>query len=288
MIEEAVSKETKASYQRVWTRYTDFCKAYSLVSGLPIAEENFLRFISFLYKQGYASKTIDSMVSALSYYHKINAMDCASQSELVKRDLAGIRNILPSNDSRLPISKCMLNKLLAEADNIVSDTFTLALFKAMASLSFYGLLRVGEMTFSRNTLKIESIHVTEQEIHITFSNFKHSHGKSCRNTILATNIKGLCPVELLRNYLSVRGNQTGFLFMKGNGKAMSRIEFLALLKEILEYCGFDSKLFNTHSFRIGRATEMVKEGYSLEQIRMAGRWSSDAFKTYIRVNNLYG
>ena len=76
--------------------------------------------------------------------------------------------------------------------------------------------------------------------------------------------------------------------MKGNGKAMSRIEFLALLKEILEYCGFDSKLFNTHSFRIGRATEMVKEGYSLEQIRMAGRWSSDAFKTYIRVNNLYG
>jgi hypothetical protein len=44
----------------------------------------------------------------------------------------------------------------------------------------------------------------------------------------------------------------------------------------------DPDLYNTHSFRFGRATDMATQGYTDIQIRMAGRWSSAAYKKYIK------
>ena len=40
--------------------------------------------------------------------------------------------------------------------------------------------------------------------------------------------------------------------------------------------------YNTHSFRVGKASDMAVAGVPEAVIRKAGRWSSDAFKRYIR------
>ena len=42
--------------------------------------------------------------------------------------------------------------------------------------------------------------------------------------------------------------------------------------------------FNTHSFRMGKATDMHNRGYSDAQIAKAGRWASNAFMRYIKPN----
>ena len=60
-------------------------------------------------------------------------------------------------------------------------------------------------------------------------------------------------------------------------------EFDFLLKHLLEFCGLSSQVFKGHSFRIGAATSAALRGESDAQIRAAGRWSSDAFRKYIRV-----
>ena len=44
----------------------------------------------------------------------------------------------------------------------------------------------------------------------------------------------------------------------------------------------DTTRYNTHSFRIGRTTNMMLEGYSEAQIKVAGRWISNAFIRYSR------
>jgi len=54
------------------------------------------------------------------------------------------------------------------------------------------------------------------------------------------------------------------------------------MQDILHMAGYSPKSFNTHSFRIGRATDMALEGCSDQQIKLAGRWKSYAFKDYIK------
>ena len=66
-----------------------------------------------------------------------------------------------------------------------------------------------------------------------------------------------------------------------------RFEFDASLKQLLHFCGYDTSGYDTsafkgHSFHIGAATAAALRGDSDVQIRAAGRWTSDAFKKYIR------
>ncbi|RXN33950.1 proline and serine-rich 1-like protein [Labeo rohita] len=42
--------------------------------------------------------------------------------------------------------------------------------------------------------------------------------------------------------------------------------------------------FSNHSFRIGAATSAAQKGLSKQQIQTLGRWSSEAFQSYIRTN----
>ena len=43
------------------------------------------------------------------------------------------------------------------------------------------------------------------------------------------------------------------------------------------------KNMSTHSFRIGAATTAAAAGYPKWAIQTLGRWSSDCYKTYIRI-----
>ena len=53
------------------------------------------------------------------------------------------------------------------------------------------------------------------------------------------------------------------------------------LKRMVESLGLPG-VFNTHSLRIGAATEAAAAGFSGHEIQKLGRWASRAFLTYIR------
>ncbi|CAC5381130.1 unnamed protein product [Mytilus coruscus] len=44
------------------------------------------------------------------------------------------------------------------------------------------------------------------------------------------------------------------LFVKENGSALDRDFFIRSLRQVLDICGFNSSLYNGHSFRIGAST----------------------------------
>ena len=73
------------------------------------------------------------------------------------------------------------------------------------------------------------------------------------------------------------------LFAYPDGSPMLRSEFDVSLKRLLGFCGYQTSAFKGHSFRIGAATAAALRGESDAQIRAAGRWTSDAFKKYIRI-----
>ena len=54
------------------------------------------------------------------------------------------------------------------------------------------------------------------------------------------------------------------------------------LKRLLRRLKLNDKLYNTHSFRIGRATDLKKTGTPVDDIKMLGRWRSNAVFKYIK------
>ena len=57
-----------------------------------------------------------------------------------------------------------------------------------------------------------------------------------------------------------------------------------LLKILLRKLGLDINLYGKHSFRIGRTTDLIKYGYTVDEIKRLGRWKSNTIFKYIRTS----
>lgn len=74
------------------------------------------------------------------------------------------------------------------------------------------------------------------------------------------------------------------LFIDDKGYPMSRQFFLFNVKQILCRLGFDETRYSGHSFRIGAATSAAAVGIQDHLIHSLGRWNSDCYTRYIRIN----
>ena len=70
--------------------------------------------------------------------------------------------------------------------------------------------------------------------------------------------------------------------MSNDRKMLTRQTFSTELDCILSKLKLDKGSYNTHSFRIGAATSAMKAGIPETQIKMLGRWQSDAYQRYVR------
>ena len=59
--------------------------------------------------------------------------------------------------------------------------------------------------------------------------------------------------------------------------------FVDKIKATASECGFDPKLFSSHSLRIGGATILAAAGLPNHYIQTMGRWKSLAFLAYIHI-----
>ena len=91
----------------------------------------------------------------------------------------------------------------------------------------------------------------------------------------------LCSVAASLAYLNLRGPEPGPLFRYANGCPLSRQQLSTSLQSILRSAGVSSQ-YSGHSFRIGAATTAARRGIPDHLIKTLGRWSSDAYQTYIR------
>ncbi len=129
---------------------------------------------------------------------------------------------------------------------------------------------------------MENITETHNSNTITFVSFKHNNKATPESRVLEWDGTTHCPVTLLKAYLQIRpGPQDGHLFRHKNGSTMSASELGQILKRTLHLAGFDTSAITPHSLRIGATTTVVSQGASLSQLKLLGRWKSDAYKSYI-------
>ncbi len=74
--------------------------------------------------------------------------------------------------------------------------------------------------------------------------------------------------------------------MTQGGTPVAREAFAVQLSETIRLWGLNPDRYKGHSFRIGAASHAAGRGMSDSQIRIMGRWKTNAFQKFIRVSSL--
>ena len=96
---------------------------------------------------------------------------------------------------------------------------------------------------------------------------------------------GPCPVQCILEYLDQGDHSPGAFFQLRNGEAVPGNTFSLFLSSAIKQCGLDPAQYKGHSFRIGAASHAAALGLTDSQIRVLGRWKSNAFRKYIRIDS---
>ena len=167
----------------------------------------------------------------------------------------------------------------------------------MFAVYYYGLMRVGEITQSQHILKACNVHMARNKnklLLILYSSKTHDKANRPQKIkITANDIERMgnykdrhfCPFQLMRNYIAVRGDYSNLeeqFFTFRGGIPVTPEHLRKLLKSLLVNSGLDSSLYGVHSFRIGQTTDLIKFGYSVDEVKLMGRWKSNVIFKYIR------
>ena len=204
--------------------------------------------------------------------------------------LEGFRWSRKQHDNRAPISKETLNKICSKLPQICSNQYETLLFIAAFILAYYGLLRVSELVYTEPMHKERPLQlsvVSYDTINKTLilqirQSKKDQAGKACKLTIHPADKGSICCINSVLLFMGVRPKIEGSLLCHQNRSHLTRYQFTSMLTKCISRLGLSTELIKTHSFRIGRATDLYKEGVSTETIKTLGRWRSCAFHKYIR------
>ena len=284
------------TYKRAWTLFTQFqIKLFNNgVVALPISPSVLALFIAYLFDLKYAPSTVNTYVSAIGYSHRLSGLPDPTRVFYILQILKGYGKKGFRLDSRLPITLPILNRIIEASAHIAGSRYQICQFKAMCSLAFFAFLRIGEITVTTSNNQPLQMHQLSQlydtnnqvkGIKLTFGNFKHNYNQRPFSLEIYRQTR-ICPVQLLMDYLVLRGSRPGAIFISHLGNPVSRDAFATQLKRAFRHCGLDTSKYKSHSFRIGTASHAAEHGYSDAQIRALGRWKSNAFLKYLRFSTL--
>ena len=290
-IQRSYAPTTLPTYLRHWSDYKTFLQENNLGRSLPSTTPKVAMFIADLARRGKSAGVLRATLSSIAWFHNIRCLPDPTKALPISRILQGVKKNGAPPARKDAITKQILKDILAATD-LMTDAFQRSAIKSLFLLAYHGCFRIGELCKSNNlahTIRIENVsfvrHRGEQQTHlvITLNTFKHSQ-QPATIAIQPNPQTAHCPVEALKDYLRRRLPNTGPLFISQTGTPLSRAQVVKILKWALTKSGHQAKCFNTHSFRIGRATDLALSGCPDSLIRETGRWASNAFMQYLRFN----
>ena len=207
---------------------------------------------------------------------------------------------------RLPIQKGLLELILFRIQRKYDNQpYLEALYITAYLLQYYGLLRIGELAQSPHSLKATNVHESynsKRLLLVLYSSKTHGQGQQPQKIKIFSNTSikitdnnntishrkqslcKFCPVEWTKRFIQLRGPTTeGENFLTLRDKSPVSASLLRnTLRNIITEFDLDATLYDTHSFRIGRASDLSKSGVSVEVIKNLGRWKSNAVYKYLK------
>ena len=289
---------TNRTYLCVWRQFNRFLMT---LDSMPQSwEDRTTLFVGHLISQGKQSATVKSYVSAIKRTLVDDNYSWRDDRILLSSLTRACRVRNDRVRTGLPISCSLLELILFEVQRMMrneSQMYLELLYKAVFCLGYYGLLRVGELTDSPHVVKAANIHmgVNKKKILIILYSSK-THGDYTRpqKVKITANVdeksgkyrhRNFCPFAVVGNYMSIRGDYLTDgenLFVFGDGSPVHAEHARKVLRHAITAIGLDAKLYDMHSFRIGRTSDLIRYGYSVQEVQRMGRWKSNAIFKYIR------
>ena len=183
--------------------------------------------------------------------------------------------------TRLPITIDLLRSLKTQLRNDSSySLLEKRLLWSAFTLDFYGFLRASEFTSSSLQWLDVQFSATTVAIDLRQSKtdpFRRGHTITIQATSTST-----CPVQAINCYAELSTLRSGSVYYGGRFTPLSRDHLTDVLRCLLQQAGYQQCLYSSHSFRIGAATTTAAAGLPAWLIKSLGRWSSDAYQTYIQ------
>ena len=247
-----------------------------------------VNIIAYMYNKKYAPSTVSSNVSALGYSHIFLGHRDPTKAFFIIQILKGYGKIGSRFASRLPITRPVLNRIIESLAKLaISQYYQRCQFQAMCLTAFFAFLQIGEITYNlpkdagvplqvNHLAKLVDFAKRVVALKLTFGNFKQSYNQ-CPFSIIFHRHNSRCLVRFLLDFLSLRGNRPGPLFINSLISPVSRAIFAELLSLPWKACGLDSTHYKSHSFRIGASSFAAEREMSDAEIRALGHWRSNAF-----------
>ena len=291
LLSASVPANLQIVYRNALSAFTIFRRRYNFPDAWPSPVEHVALFISYCFATGYSPSTIATYVSGISFYHKIHNLEDPTAVFIVKKLLEGFRRTRQRRDVRAPITVAILQKVCSVLPDICFSTYESCLFKAAYLVAYFGLLRVSEIVFTNQInanrpLLYSDVQVTDGSQAVLISIRVSKTKQSGAPTILRIPRSGnpsLCCVTAVQNYLHLRPCHPQYFFSHMNGSPLTRSQFTGVLAKAIRCLGLPIQVYTSHSFRIGRASDLASKGLSNETIKQLGRWKSDAVERYIRL-----
>ena len=255
---------------------------------------------------GHPSSTIATYVSAIRDVLRSDGVKVEENSVVLSSLLRSCRvNNKSETSLRLPIRRSLLHMLTDKIENRFLDDstqpFLCKLYKAILMAGYYDLLRIGEVTTAEcnHYIRYSDVHLAPQKEKILFV-LRTSKTHNFGNTPQIIKISSLtsedkptmisrfkyCPYRIIYNYLQIRDKvKTSMseppLFIFRDGRPVKAQDFRSILKSAIKNLDLDENNYNTHSLHIGRAKDLQKEGFSVDEIKEVGRWRSNAVYNYL-------
>ena len=237
--------------------------------------------------QNVAVNSLRSALSAIAWLHKINDFPDPTVDLLMKKVLLGVSKYQKAKADLAPLNREILHAVCRLSYQVIPSDYEQRLIRAVLLLMYHACLRVGEAVKSatdEHSLRMANVRITKGDAPVaclTLHSFKH--GKDSKSFAMSSATdQEFCPVAALRDYLAVRVEGADTVFNDVRGKTVTRQFVADNIKLLVSHAGLDPTRYNTHSLRIGRTSDLAREGVPEAVIKETGRWESDAYKRYIR------
>ena len=297
LLQQQTRVSTAKTYFSIWRQFNKFLINLDV---MPQSwEDRTSLYIAYLIDKGMQSGTVKSYVSGIKKtLLKINYNWDDKQVLLTSLTRAcKLKNDMVK--TRLPIYCGLLEMILYEVGRMFSkQPYLEILYKTLFALGYYGLLRVGELTHSQHMIKARdvSLGVNKDKILIVlYSSKTHSEGDRPQKVKIVANLqerseryihRHFCPFNLINDFIKARGTsyetyQEGFFVFKDKSPVTAE-QARTVLREAIRRIGLESDLYDMHSLRIGRASDLMKYHYTIDEVKRLGRWKSNVVFKYIR------
>jgi len=306
-VSHSLARKTWLSYKTAERMLAKFLKEQNKPLTLPIQEVTVLGFVHWLaYKRNLKAGTISGYLAGIRNLHIMKGLpEPEMRSELVKLVLEGRKNIeaiqklAGTKRERQPVTTDILRLLKARLNSWTGNRVDKLTAWLVCSLLFHAACRGGELLCKREDFFDPAVELLRQDmllkqnsatdggmtIQLKLKQPKEAKDRRATVVDIFETKTDICPVRAFRKWQTetATDKQDAPAFVWQNGKPVTTRAMNALIKNLLDPV-LPEHGISVHSFRTGAASLMGQLGYSDNEIKSIGRWSSRAFECYIKLD----